>query len=134
MSEQSVHEKTHKHVHGDYCGHTAIEHKNHVDYVHDRHLHHKNENGSDWDDCRIEESITHPDICTDEYEEGCWAHEAGVTCSPSCGHEAVPHGEHVDYLVPDRKGNLELHAVHNGHCDHHGSVRQRVLLPVPRPF
>jgi hypothetical protein len=37
---------------------------------------------------------------------------------PGCGHEAVPHGDHADYLAA---GNL--HHVHEGHCDNHGTVR-----------
>jgi hypothetical protein len=37
---------------------------------------------------------------------------------PGCGHEAVPHGDHVDYLV-----NGRLHHPHEGHCDDHGSVQ-----------
>jgi hypothetical protein len=31
---------------------------------------------------------------------------------------AVPHGDHVDYLVDGH-----LHHPHGGHCDHHGAVR-----------
>ena len=37
---------------------------------------------------------------------------------PSCGHEAVPHGEHIDYLVSGR-----LHHPHGDHCDDHGAVQ-----------
>lgn len=36
---------------------------------------------------------------------------------PGCGHEAVPHGDHVDYLVDGH-----LHHPHGGHCDHHGML------------
>jgi len=34
-----------------------------------------------------------------------------------CGHEPVPHGDHVDYLVDGH-----LHHPHDGHCDDHGAV------------
>ena len=34
-----------------------------------------------------------------------------------CGHEAVPHGDHVDYIV-----NGRLHHQHGDHCDDHGPV------------
>ncbi|WP_192881783.1 hypothetical protein [Haemophilus haemolyticus] len=34
-----------------------------------------------------------------------------------CGHEAVPHGDHIDYLV-----NGRLHHQHGDHCDDHGAV------------
>lgn len=30
----------HDHRHGSGCGHTAIEHDGHIDYLHDGHLHH----------------------------------------------------------------------------------------------
>jgi hypothetical protein len=33
---------------------------------------------------------------------------------PGCGHEAVPHGDHIDYLVDGR-----LHHPHGDHCDNH---------------
>lgn len=38
-------------------------------------------------------------------------HEHG----PDCGHEAIPHGDHVDYLHDGH-----LHAPHQGHYDEHG--------------
>jgi hypothetical protein len=44
----------------------------------------------------------------------CCSHKHG----PSCGHEAVPHGDHVDYLVGGR-----LHHPHGDHCDDHGPVQ-----------
>jgi UDP-2,3-diacylglucosamine pyrophosphatase LpxH len=34
-----------------------------------------------------------------------------------CGHEAAPHGDHVDYLVDGH-----LHHQHNNHCDNHGPI------------
>jgi hypothetical protein len=34
-----------------------------------------------------------------------------------CGHVAVPHGDHVDYLVEGR-----LHRPHEEHCDDHGPL------------
>jgi G3E family GTPase len=36
----------------------------------------------------------------------------------SCGHEAVPHGDHIDYLVDGH-----LHHPHGDHCDDHGRVQ-----------
>ena len=36
---------------------------------------------------------------------------------PGWGHEAIPHGDHVDYLVDGH-----LHHPHDGHCDDHGKV------------
>jgi hypothetical protein len=41
----------------------------------------------------------------------------GCNHENNCGHEMVPHGDHMDYLV-----NGRLHHVYNGHCDDHGPV------------
>lgn len=38
---------------------------------------------------------------------------------PGCGHEAVPHGDHVDYLVDGH-----LHHPHGDHCDDHGPLEK----------
>ncbi|EWT03425.1 metal ABC transporter [Intrasporangium oryzae NRRL B-24470] len=42
-------------------------------------------------------------------------HEHGV----ECGHQAVPHGDHVDYVHDGH-----LHAAHQGHYDEHGEHRE----------
>ena len=42
---------------------------------------------------------------------------AGHVHGEGCGHEAVPHGDHVDYIV-----NGRLHHQHGDHCDDHGPV------------
>lgn len=34
------HHENHPHQHGEGCGHTAIRHGDHVDYLHNGHLHH----------------------------------------------------------------------------------------------
>jgi hypothetical protein len=104
----------HSHQHGNGCGHTAIEHEGHVDYLHDGHLHHPKSDGT------VEEHAlavggTNPDACTPGH--ACSGHEAGHQHGPGCGHEPVPHGDHVDYLVDGH-----LHHPHNGHCDNHGPV------------
>ncbi len=44
---------------------------------------------------------------------------AGHVHGPGCGHEAVPHGDHVDYLVDGH-----LHHPHGDHCDDHGPVKR----------
>jgi len=98
----------HGHRHGPGCGHTAIQHDGHVDYLHDGHLHHVH--GEHVDEHLIGVSASNPDGCVQP--QAC-AHVHG----PGCGHEAVPHGDHVDYLVDGR-----LHHVHAGHCDDHGAL------------
>ena len=45
-------------------------------------------------------------------------HSAGHVHGPGCGHEPVPHGDHVDYLVDGH-----LHHPHGDHCDDHGPVK-----------
>lgn len=108
MSQCTTH-PNHDHVHGPNCGHTAIKHGDHVDYLHDGHLHH--EHNGHYDEHRLEVNETNPDGCHPLH--GCANHVHG----PGCGHEAVPHGDHVDYIV-----NGRLHHQHGDHCDDHGPV------------
>lgn len=109
----TIHE-THAHVHGDGCGHVAIVHEGHVDYLHDGHLHSAHE--GHYDEHSLAVSAANPAGCTEGHE--CADHEATHVHGPGCGHEAVPHGDHIDYLV-----NGHLHHPHRGHCDHHGAVQ-----------
>lgn len=92
-------------------GHTAIMHDGHTDYLHDGHLHHVHDDHVD--EHVIEVSDTNPDTCN-KISAG---HDKGHQHGPGCGHEAVPHGDHIDYLVDGR-----LHHVHGDHCDDHGPV------------
>jgi hypothetical protein len=112
MSIHVVHEN-HLHVHGEGCGHTAIQHDGHVDYLHDGHLH--NIHGDHIDEHSLSVSTDNPADCTNGHL--CSGHEAGHKHGPGCGHEAVPHGDHVDYLVDGH-----LHFMDGDHCDHHGAV------------
>lgn len=105
----------HEHQHGKDCGHVAIEHNGHVDYLHDGHLHHPTE-GHDVEEHVIEVSATNPDACTPAHQ--CQRHDSEHVHGPSCGHEAVPHGDHVDYLVDGH-----LHHPHGDHCDDHGPMK-----------
>ncbi len=111
--DHPVHAGTHPHDHGAGCGHTAIEHAGHVDYLHDGHLHHPHEGHVD--EHVLEVGGGNPDRCTPEHD--CGAHEGAHAHGPGCGHEAVPHGDHVDYLVDGH-----LHHPHGDHCDDHGAV------------
>jgi len=110
----TTHHKDHKHQHGAGCGHTAIKHNGHVDYLHDGHLHHPGKDGVE--EHKLEVSGTNPASCTPGHD--CGKHEKGHRHGPSCGHEAVPHGDHVDYLVDGH-----LHHPHGDHCDDHGPVQ-----------
>ena len=112
MTQHNIHDN-HPHVHGPGCGHTAIEHGGHVDYLHDGHLHQPH--GDHVDEHSLAVTNANPDICTPQHE--CSGHSATHVHGPDCGHEAVPHGDHVDYLVDGH-----LHHPHDGHCDDHGPV------------
>jgi hypothetical protein len=105
-----THHPNHTHQHGPKCGHTAVRHDEHVDYLHDGHMHHMH--GDHVDEHQLPVNTTNPEHCT--LDTRCSGHVHG----PGCGHEAIPHGEHVDYLV-----NGRLHHPHGDHCDDHGPVR-----------
>jgi len=99
--------QTHSHVHGTHCGHTAVIHDGHPDYLHEGHLHSPHE--GHYDEHVIAVSSDNPDIC------------APIAClcggHQGCGHEAVPHGDHIDYLYEG-----VLHHPHGDHCDNHGAL------------
>ena len=80
-----------------------------MDYLHDGHLHHMHEDHVD--EHVIAVDATNPAKCTPQVH---CSHAHG----PNCGHQAVPHGDHVDYLVDGR-----LHHPHGDHCDDHGPVQ-----------
>jgi len=97
----------HTHVHSADCGHLRVQHGDHVGYLHDGHLHFPHQ--GHYDEHAIEVSETNPADCAPV--------ACACGCGPDCGHPAVPHGDHVDYLV-----NGRLHHPHNGHCDDHGPL------------
>ena len=103
----------HTHTHGPGCGHTGVEHDGHVDYLHDGHLHHTNGRGVE--EHAIAVNGANPAECTPTHR--CGGHDAGHVHGEGCGHAAVPHGDHVDYLVDGH-----LHHPHDGHCDFHGAL------------
>ncbi|MHB1044973.1 MAG: hypothetical protein ACYC4P_03080 [Thermoanaerobaculia bacterium] len=101
------HRDGHPHEHGPGCGHRAIRHGDHADYLHDGHLHSPGDAG-------VAEHVLAVD------------HGRPAACAPvecparhhaGCGHPLVPHGDHLDYLVDGA-----LHHLHGDHCDLHGTV------------
>jgi hypothetical protein len=98
---------TGEHVHGRGCGHSAIEHGDHIDYLVNGRLDHKARDESG--EHRLEVTDENPDQCSP------------LACSDTRDHasheERVPHGDHFDYLVEGR-----LHHVHGDHCDDHGPI------------
>lgn len=112
MNRHKIH-GNHSHVHGEDCGHTAIRHGDHIDYLHDGHLH--SAHGDHFDEHALEVTSRNPSGCTPQH--ACAGHAPGHVHGNECGHEAVPHGDHVDYLVDGH-----LHHPHGSHCDDHGPV------------
>jgi hypothetical protein len=92
----------------------AIRHEDHVDYLHDGHLHHMH--GDHVDEHVLAVGDPNGDACQSGH--ACGGHEAAHVHGPACGHPRVPHGDHVDHLVGGH-----LHHVHAGHCDDHGPIR-----------
>ena len=111
-TNHTIHDR-HNHQHGPDCGHKTIEHDGHKDYLHDGHLHHLHEGHVD--EHVLAAGKTNPAGCTPPHT--CTGHDASHTHGGQCGHEAVPHGDHVDYVV-----NGHLHYSHDQHCDNHGAV------------
>src|SRR5262245_43072590 len=105
----------HPHQHGPGCGHTGIVHEGHVDFLHDGHLHYQA--GGKVEEHTLAVDATNPDGCTPGHS--CGGHAKTHQHGPNCGHAAVPHGDHVDYLVDGH-----LHHPHGDHCDDHSPVQQ----------
>jgi len=111
MSACKAHEG-HSHTHGAGCGHKRIGHEQHDDFLHDGHMHHVH--GDHVDEHELSASAANPDACA---AHACGAHPGDHKHGAGCGHEAVPHAGHTDYLVDGH-----LHHAHGSHCDHHGQV------------
>ena len=109
----ATHHEGHTHQHGPSCGHTGIVHEGHVDYLHDGHLHHHGTAGVEEHTLPVDG--TNPASCTPGHT--CGGHPVKHQHGPGCGHDAIPHGDHVDYLV-----NGHLHHPHGDHCDDHGPL------------
>lgn len=101
----------HEHQHGPHCGHKSLQHEEHTDYLHEGHLH--NMHGDHVEEHEVPESLSNESKCTPGHK----CHDASHTHGSGCGHEAIPHGDHTDYLVDGH-----LHHPCKNHCDHHGMV------------
>ncbi|HXJ34030.1 MAG TPA: hypothetical protein VMS22_08295 [Candidatus Eisenbacteria bacterium] len=112
MEQHHTHDG-HDHPHRAGCGHTEIRHGDHTDYLHDGHLHRVH--GDHVDECAVAVGATNPAACTPKH--ACGGHDASHAHGAGCGHDAIPHAEHTDYVVAGH-----LHHPHGGHCDDHGAV------------
>ncbi len=115
MTDHKVH-TDHAHTHGPGCGHKTIEHDGHTDYLHDGCMHHVH--GDHVDEHALSVGGQNPAPCTPSHD--CAGHAKDHAHGSGCGHDAVSHGDHVDYVVGGH-----LHHAHNGHCDDHGPVNVR---------
>nr|WP_260478718.1 hypothetical protein [Kibdelosporangium aridum] len=97
-TDRSAHHSE-SHEHGPDCGHVAIPHQDHVDYLHNGSLHRQADPGR-WMDC---EPSRHRPHRAHRHVHG-----------EGCGHVAIPHGDHLDYVHDGHR-----HAAHNGHYDDH---------------
>jgi len=104
----------HPHKHGPGCGHAAVSHDGHTDYLHDGHMHRPHDEHVD--ECTVAVGATNTSSCTPSH--ACGGHDATHAHGAGCGHDAVPHGDHTDYLVDGH-----LHHPHGGHCDDHGTLK-----------
>ncbi|MGH7231067.1 MAG: hypothetical protein ACREJU_06870 [Nitrospiraceae bacterium] len=112
MAQHTIHD-AHDHTHGAGCGHKTIAHEEHTDYLHDGHMHHVH--GDHVDEHALAVGPSNPAACTSDH--ACEGHDNGHRHHPECGHQPVPHGDHVDYVV-----HGHLHYQHGAHCDNHGAV------------
>ena len=80
MTAPHRHAEPHTHTHGPGCGHDAIVHAEHVDYLHDGHRHreHPTDDGVHYDEC-IECSCAH---CADS----CATCDCQDYSCPTCNH------------------------------------------------
>ena len=70
--------EAHRHTHGPGCGHLAVIHGDHVDYIHDGHAHH--EDNGHYDEC---------DVCSCEHcSDSCAVCECEDCACPTCTHAA----------------------------------------------
>jgi DNA-binding transcriptional ArsR family regulator len=99
-ANQSAHAGGGSHEHGPECGHVAIPHRDHIDYLHDGSLHRSGDRPGRWLDCEPDRHTPHR------------AHRH--VHGEGCGHVAVPHGDHVDYVHDGHR-----HAAHGDHYDDH---------------
>ncbi len=93
----------------------GIRHGDHVDYLQHGHLRQMRQDGT-MDEHTVPISDVNPEGCS-PISSGSSGHASDHIHGPDCGHEAVPHGGHMDFLVDGR-----LHHPHGDHCDDHGPV------------
>eukprot|EP01114_Cavostelium_apophysatum_P015021 TRINITY_DN4013_c0_g1_i1.p1 TRINITY_DN4013_c0_g1~~TRINITY_DN4013_c0_g1_i1.p1 ORF type:complete len:382 (-),score=49.80 TRINITY_DN4013_c0_g1_i1:50-1195(-) len=105
------------HHHHPSCGHLAIVHNGHIDFLNHSRLQHFH---------KASGMLSDHELTGDSYPSECAPinkphHETAHIHGPNCGHQTLQHDGHTDYLVDN-----VLHHFHNGHCDLHGELE---ILP-----
>ena len=94
----------HAHEHDRWCGHAYVAHDDHLDYLHDGRVHRP-----------CSGHVDELPGCDEPVREYHVAHSAHMHVHQAdCGHVAVPHVDHFDYLHGQHR-----HAVHQTHYDEH---------------
>lgn len=106
-----VHAHRAAHVHGPGCGHIAIRHGDHIDYLRDGHLHHPTAVGHEL------HVLAHEGHDHDHGTAHGTAAPHDHVHGPGCGHPPISHAGHTDFLVGGR-----LEHPHGDHNDDHGTV------------
>ena len=86
-SKHEIHHD-HPHKHGPGCGHTAVRHGDHVDYLHDGHLHHAH--GDHYDEHAVEVTAGNPERCTPDH--ACGGHDSSLQRVQAMRREFQPLG------------------------------------------
>lgn len=121
MTDHKAHQRqTQMHEHGPHCGHMTVDHGGHEDYLHAGKLEHVHDGKVETHS--LEVNAKNPATCTPSHS--CGGHTLDHKHSPTCGHEAVPHGDHQDYLVDGH-----LHHPCDKHCDDHGAIKTSAVTP-----
>jgi len=115
MSEQKNHPSD-VHTRATGSGHATTAHDDHKECVQGGHRDHVA--GGRAHGHQFDVGKSNPAACTPEH--ACGAHAADHVHGTGCSHEAVPHGDHTDYVV-----NGHLHHPCDKHCDDHGPTSTR---------
>ncbi len=101
------------HLHGENCGHQAVSHGNHVDYI---------AQGNFWTaDGEFHGSVEMVDSEVNRKISSITTHE-NHDHGPSCGHNSIKHCENPECTSYHYDFNHDgtYHAIHGGHWHNHG--------------
>lgn len=103
------------HAHNEKCGHTAVKHDTHMDYIDNGEFHAQHANH--FDNHGLAVSASEPAAREVAANHKMTTDEKGHAHNDNCGHKKVQHGDHFDFIH-----NGHYHAVHADHTDEHGNI------------